>query len=101
MNTFIEDIDTEETEDIDTLVENTFEEKNAAALDQAGSGVANDATELDTEEDLSATFEEPESSVANNATILKTDDEDDEEFNELPELELDVCNQTRSVGNCR
>ncbi|XP_023338357.1 uncharacterized protein LOC111709022 [Eurytemora carolleeae] len=101
VNTFIEDIDTEETEDIDTLVENTFEEKNAAALDQAGSGVANDATELDTEEDLSATFEEAASSVANNATILDTDDEDNDEFDELPELELDVCNQTRSVGNCR
>jgi len=82
-------------------VENTFEEKNAAALDQAGSGVANDATELDTEEDLSATFEEAASSVANNATILDTDDEDNDEFDELPELELDVCNQTRSVGNCR
>ena len=101
MNTFIEDIDTEETEDIDTLVENTFEEKNAAALDQAGSGVANDATEQNTEEDLSATFEEGASSVANNATILDTDDEDNDEFDELPELELDVCNQTRSVGNCR
>ena len=110
MNTEIEteEIDTEEidieeinTKDIDTQVENAFEEKNAAALDQAGSGVAHDATELDTEHDLSAALDEAESSVANNATILKTDDEDDEEFNELPELELDVCNQTRSVGNCR
>ena len=103
MNTEIdtEEIDIEEinTKDIDTQVENAFEEKNAAALDQAESGVDNDATELDTEQDLSAALDEAESSVAINATILETGDK--EEFDELPELELDVCNQTRSVGNCR